>query len=338
MVWLPALNGTAPAQTPGAGVVARYPTTSAPPVVTYPTAAAPTAPTSTWDWNVPTSQPPYVATNVYPSNPTDAYPLIADPTAADDCWSWQFLPEGLIYRSYWAGVHEPRMALVLFGERDGRSLWDAALGGRVGLVRLGTRDPFHPQGWEIDFEGAAMPRLTLDDMRDLETVDFRAGVPITYGVDDWQFKFGYYHLSSHMGDEYIINHPGAINDRINYVRDSLILGASYYPMPSVRLYSEVGYAFNADGGAEPWEFQFGTEYAKPGPTGTRGTPFLAVNGHLLEEHNFGGSVSAQAGWLWRGQTGQVMRLGAHFYNGKSSQYQTFDDSEQQVGAGLWYDF
>ena len=33
-----------------------------------------------------------------------------------------------------------------------------------------------------------------------------------------------------------------------------------------------------------------------------------------------------------------MRAGLHYYNGKSSQYQTFDDSEQQIGFGLWYDF
>jgi hypothetical protein len=59
---------------------------------------------------------------------------------------------------------------------------------------------------------------------------------------------------------------------------------------------------------------------------------------LREEHEFGGDLSTQLGWLWRGQSGQVMRLGVHYYNGKSSQYQTFDDSEEQLGAGLWYDF
>ena len=338
LAWLPVWNHIASAQTPGVSTMAGYPAISASPVVTYPTAAAPTAPTSTWATApAAATDPSYVDTNVYLTGPTASGPLLADPTAGD-CWTWQVLPEGLIYRSYQAGVHEPRMALVLFGERDGRSLWDATLGGRVGVWRYGTRDPLHPQGWEIDFEGAAMPRLTLDSIRDLQTVDFRAGVPITYGVDKWQFKTGYYHLSSHLGDEYIISHPGSINSRLNYVRDSLVLGASYFPSPSLRLYSEAGYAFNATGGAEPWEFQLGTEYSQPGPTGGRGTPFVAINGHLLEEHDFGGSISTQVGWLWRGQTGQVMRLGLHYYNGKSSQYQTFDDSEQQVGFGLWYDF
>jgi hypothetical protein len=253
-------------------------------------------------------------------------------------WVWQFLPDGLIYRSYQAGVREPRLAIVAFHERDGRDLWDGTLGGRVGLLRYGTCDELYPQGWQLDVEAAAIVRLTLDEIRDFETADYRVGVPLTYGIENWQFKFAVYHLSSHLGDEFAIANPGSLDDRINYVRDSLVVGASYYPHPVMRLYSEAAYAVNVDGGAEPWEFQFGTELSRPGPTGPHGTPFLAVNAHLREEHNFGGDLSTQAGWLWRSSEGQVMRAGLHYYNGKSSQYQTFDDSEQQIGFGLWYDY
>jgi hypothetical protein len=252
-------------------------------------------------------------------------------------WSWQILPDTIIYHSYWAGVHEPRMSLVLFEERDGRPLWDATLGGRLGLLRYGDMDCYRPQGWQLDFEGAAIMRFTLDRERDFETADYRAGVPLTYGIGDWQFKFGYYHLSSHMGDEFALRN-GALGDRINYVRDALVLGASYYPHPVVRLYSEAAYALKIDGGADRWEFQFGTELSRPGPTGLRGTPFFAANAHLREEHDFGGDVTGQIGWLWRGREQQVMRVGFHYFNGKSSQYQTFDDSEEQIGFGVWYDF
>jgi hypothetical protein len=253
-------------------------------------------------------------------------------------WHWQILPDGLIYHSYWAGVHEPRLSLVLFGERDGRNLWDGTLGGRVGLLRYGTGGAFFPQGWQLDVEAAAIVRLTLDEVRDFETADYRVGVPVTYGIENWQFKFAVYHLSSHLGDEFAIANPGSLDDRINYVRDALVVGASRYPIPVMRLYAEAAYAVNVDGGAEPWEFQFGTELSRPGPTGLHGSPFLAVNAHLREEHNFGGDITTQAGWLWRGESGQVMRIGAHYFNGKSSQYQTFDDSEEQIGLGLWYDY
>jgi Protein of unknown function (DUF1207) len=256
----------------------------------------------------------------------------------NDAWYWQVLPDGIIYHSYWAGVHEPRLGIVMDRISEGHSFFDGTAGGRVGLLRYGTGNAIFPQGWQLDVEAAAMVRLTLDEIRDFETADYRVGVPLTYGIDNWQFKASVYHLSSHLGDEFAIAHPGSLDDRINYVRDEVVLGASYYPQPAWRLYSEIGYAFNTDAGSEPWEIQFGTELAEPGPTGARGTPFFAINGHLREEVDWGGDVSTQLGWLWRGNSGQVVRLGLHYFNGKSSQYQTFNQFEQQVGLGLWYDF
>jgi hypothetical protein len=247
------------------------------------------------------------------------------------------LPDGLIYHSYWAGAHEPRLGIVVQHVQGFDSFWDGTLGGRVGLLRYGNAARIFPQGWQLDVEAAAMVRLTLDEIRDFETADYRVGLPLTYGIDNWQFKFAGYHLSSHLGDELIIA-QGSFANRINYVRDALVFGASYYPVPIMRLYGEAAYAFNVDGGAEPWEFQFGTELSHPGPTGPHGSPFLAINGHVREENNFGGDVSLQTGWLWRGQSGQVMRFGFHYFNGKSSQYQTFDQFEEQIGVGLWYDF
>jgi hypothetical protein len=122
------------------------------------------------------------------------------------------------------------------------------------------------------------------------------------------------------------------------VRDGLVFGSSWYPYPIWRQYAEIGWAFHNSGGAQPWEAQFGTELSRPGPTGRFGTPFFAVNGRMREEHDFGGDVSVQAGFLRRGELGQTMRLGAHYYNGKSSQFQFFDLAEEQIGLGLWYDF
>ena len=287
----------------------------------------------------PVERSQWVDANVYVSEPAWGHVPIAQLSPCpSDAWCWQVLPDGLIYRSYQAGVHEPRLAIVAFHESGSESFWDGTLGGRVGLLRYGTSGPLYPQGWQVDVEAAAMVRLTLDEIRDFESADYRVGVPITYGIDNWQFKFAVYHLSSHLGDEFALAHPGSLDHRINYVRDAIVLGASVFPHPVWRLYSEAAYAVNVDGGAEPWELQFGTELSQPGPTGPQGTPFWAINGHLREEHEFGGDVSTQLGWLWRGHSGQVMRMGFHYFNGKSSQYQVFDESEEQIGAGLWYDF
>jgi hypothetical protein len=322
-----------------------YPTTDASPVVTEWQQPAHSGagvgpnseqlPTSA-SWIVPGDpQPGYVDANLYYEG--DVYPQPGT-YGSGDAWHWQAVPTGLIYRSYWAGPREPRLGVTLIRTNGGQSYWDPTVGGRVGILRFGNDDPLHPQGWQWDAEAAAIARLTLDEVRDLESVDFRGGTFLTYGTGKWQFKLGYDHLSSHLGDEFLIANPGSLTDRLNYVRDSLVAGVSYYPIPELRLYGEAGYGLNVDGGAEPWEFQFGTELSKAGPTGTAGSPFLALNAHLREEVDFGGDFTAQAGWMWRGVTGQTIRIGAHYLNGMSSQYQWFDKWEEQIGVGVWYDF
>ncbi len=252
--------------------------------------------------------------------------------------AWEVLPEGIIYPSYMAGAHEPRLSGVAYWDKNNAGILDVALGGRIGLLRKGTADPLWGNGWQIDVEGAALPRLNLDEDWDMEAADFRAGLPITYGCGNWQVKFAYYHLSSHLGDEFAIRNPGSLADRINYSRDALVLGYSYYATPAARWYAEAGWAFRNEGGSRPWEFQFGLDYSPPGLTGICGVPFFAINGHLREELNYGGNLVVQTGWLWRGESGHTLRTGFHYYNGKSSQFQFFNQFEQQIGLGLWSDF
>ena len=252
-------------------------------------------------------------------------------------WSWQILPEGLIYRSYLAGAKEPRLSSVLFHERDDEWLWDPTIGARVGVLRYGTPAVDVPEGWQLDVEAAAFPRLDPHEDMDLRSSDFRVGTVVTYGVGRWQSKFGYYHLSSHLGDEFLLKNNGF--ERVNYSRDAIVLGQSFNPIEDLRLYAETAWAFQYLGGSEPWEFQVGFDYSPVRVTGFRGAPFLAVNGHLREEHDFGGNVVLQTGWQWRGAgPGRLLRTGFHYYNGKSPQYSFFDEHEEQFGLGLWYDY
>lgn len=250
-------------------------------------------------------------------------------------WTPQFLPNGLIYRSYLAGQKESRMASVFEYQKNFGWIWDITLGGRVGLFRYGTTDPVRPQGFQIDLEGSGQPRLNLEHDEDLMAVDFRAGLPITYGIGKWQMKLAYYHISAHLGDEYMLANPGF--RRVNYVRDAFVLGQSYYVTPDVRLYAEGAWAFYCDV-AQPWEFQFGVDYS-PLVFGAHGAPFVALNGQLREEQHFSGNFVAQAGWQWRGVgRGQLLRIGAQYYNGMSNQYQFYNFFENKLGVGIWYDY
>jgi len=254
----------------------------------------------------------------------------------EEPWSWQVLPEGVIYRSYLAGAKEPRFASAWVHDRDRGWIWDVSLGGRVGLIRYGTRDALRPAGWQLDFEGAALPRLDLGHDRDVVATDYRVGVPLTHGEGPFRWKFAYYHLCSHLADEYLLRYPDAV--RLNYIRDSLVLGTSYDWADDLRLYAEAAWAFNIDDGAQPWEFQFGIDYSPLRPTGFGGAPFVAVNGHLREELDFGGNLVFQTGWQWRGPSAHLFRAGMQYYVGKSDQFEFFDDYEEKLGLAIWYDF
>ncbi|MBX7166555.1 MAG: DUF1207 domain-containing protein [Pirellulales bacterium] len=262
----------------------------------------------------------------------------AGPTpAVRSPWQWTLLPDGLLYRSYLAGPNEPRFGGVFQHTEGVGNFWDITLGGRAGIVRYGNNSLEAPEGWQLDIEGAALPRLDLTSERDLQSVDFRFGVPITYAVGAYQAKVAYYHLSSHLGDELLEDDPTLVRD--NYSRDVLVLGQGYFLTPDVRLYGEVGYAFYTSGTAEAWETQFGAEFSPAWPTGIAGAPFAAVNGYLHQELDWGGSFVAQVGWQWRGDYNRhLFRLGFQYFYGHSNQFQFLTRIEQQYGFGIWYDY
>ena len=131
----------------------------------------------------------------------------------------------------------------------------------LGCCGMATRIRSAPRVFSSTPKGPSFPASTSRSQSwDLETADFRWGLPLTYGRGPWEYKLAYYHLSSHLGDEYMVSHPNV--NRINFVRDAFVLGAAYRYREALRIYGEVGYLFHNDGGAKPWEFQFGAEYSQ----------------------------------------------------------------------------
>ncbi|MGE0757689.1 MAG: DUF1207 domain-containing protein [Pirellulaceae bacterium] len=259
-----------------------------------------------------------------------------EPYEVLDPWSWQVLPVGLIYSPYLADTKSSRFAATFVNVEEDGWLFDATLGTQVGLLRYGSTSAFFPEGLQVDAEGSAQARLDMPGDLDVRSVDFRGGLPISFGVGPRRWKFGYYHISSHLGDEFLLKNP--TYPRLNFVRDVLIFGYSRHHTPNLRSYVEIGWAFRSDI-SEPWEVQFGIDYAPAGPTGIHGAPFFALNGHLREEVDWGGMFTFQAGWAWRSDVNtSLLRAGMQYYNGKSSQYSFYNEHEHQIGLALWYDY
>ena len=251
-------------------------------------------------------------------------------------WTSQMLPNGLVYRPYLAGDHEPGFKSVMGHMNNFGTVWDVALGARVAIWRYGT-EGVRPDGWEVDLEGVVFPRLEpFGESTPLIASDYRFGIPVTYAYGPWQFMTGYRHLSSHLGDEWMLLHPGI--ERFNYARDEIVFAVGYYWRDDFRIYADLGVGVTG-GGAEPVEVQFGAEYSPKHCVGGHGAPFAAISTHLRQEVNFNGSLIVQAGWQWRGEkSGHLLRLGGQFFTGKSDQGEFFLENETRYGFGIWYDF
>ena len=270
---------------------------------------------------------------------TDEAPNYDDPVTygySGQPYDLHLMPQGLIYRSYMAGAKESRFRSVWHEEGGSHSIWDISLGGNVGILRYGTRGDTRPEGVQLGIEGAGLVRLDRDSNEDVAATDYRFGVPITWGDSIHQVKLAYYHLSSHVGDEFMLSNPNF--KRFNYSRDVIVWGESLYPTEKFRLYGEIGYAFYNDV-CDPWELQFGFDYGPNDRTGARGAPFAAINAHLREEVNYGGNLVAQAGWAWRrGPATGIYRVGVEYYNGKDDQFSFFNQHVEKIGLGMWYDY
>jgi len=268
-----------------------------------------------------------------------------------DNWTWQLFPDGFIYPTYLAAVQN-RLGGVWNYDEHVNWIWDITLGGRAPLIRYGNRSTVYPEGWQLDLEGSVNLRLALKIGMDMEANDFRAGFPLSYGTKTWQVRTGYYHVSSHVGDERVLryipnggeepykNRGLESNSRFNYWREAWLLGYAYRPTPNTRLYAEVDYAFMIGELTKPWHFQFGAEYSPRYPArGEWGTPFAAINARLMQEHDFDGNLTVQTGWQWRGSRNQLFRIGVQYFAGVSEQYSFLvHRREHKIGFGFWYDF
>lgn len=253
----------------------------------------------------------------------------------DRNWCLDILPDGLIYRPYLAGPKESRTSL-LFVRKGNESAFDSTVGGQWGLFRIGTRDAFFPKGLQLDLEASAQFRQRSLSSLDILTSDLRFGLPLSYSRNNHQTKLALYFLRSHPSDS-LLDQILSLRTEEFFQRKSFVLGHSIYLTNRFRIYGEVGYAFSSDI-SEQWEFQFGAEYAPVTPTGILGAPFLAANGYLREEVDYGGTFTLQAGWSWRNRRARLLRIGAHYSNGKSNHFALHDWHEQQYGFGIWHDF
>jgi hypothetical protein len=101
---------------------------------------------------------------------------------------------------------------------------------------------------------------------DLQNADYYVGIPLTYVYNCWSFRLRLYHISTHLGDEFLVleNHPGLT--RLNPSYEALDFFTSYMLTKNIRLYGGVGFYVDSDVSfpQDRWYVAYGFEIRIPG--------------------------------------------------------------------------
>ncbi len=252
----------------------------------------------------------------------------------------ELLPNSLLWEPLLANRDEARISFNPSGfeSRITRQTVDVSIGQSFGLLR------FRPQ-WSdllaVQIDGFAVVHARFSEFDFAVSDNFRAGLPITVRYKNWQAKFAYEHISTHLGDETkeLFNLR-----RTEFIKDDAVFGLSYVAANQLRMYGQVGYAFRMfvqDQTASRMRYDVGGEWFNRGNSGPMGQPFAAVNVNFDgAKSNFSPTLSAQVGWMWRKIDRRLGtgRIYAEYYNGRSPYGQFATNREEFAAVGLSLDY
>lgn len=255
-------------------------------------------------------------------------------------WSLEFAPERDLYLTYLADPRQSKSgSKVQFplrrDERGDNIKIENVLGGHRPLA--GWSDPGRPDiEMQLHIEAAVFSRFDIGEAWDLDAADYRFGFPFLYRTGDLILKFHPYHITSHLGDEFI-SREGRKRD--SYHLDELAVGVSSTGGAGWRIYGELGIALYTGPETSSGRAQVGTEYFFAPLTG-RVTPFVALDLQTRNEIDWSWNAAVMAGLMLAPKTGGThgLRGTIEYYRGNDVQTQFKDDREHYLALGFAADF
>jgi hypothetical protein len=198
-------------------------------------------------------------------------------------------------------------------------------------VNLGFNKPVFAKhaeniSWEINFGAAVFSQFDLikeDDgsyLAGFMNTDFKISADYTIQKKNNLLRLRTFHISSHLGDDYIQRHADIlINDKsVNYEQIDLtymrLSGNSFF-------YAGTGYIYTKNVFRERLSFQGGgvISFEKPRPVNF----FTGLDLKLLAENNFNPDIRAAFGFSFNRKSESLLRIWTEYYSGRLP-YSTID--------------
>ena len=243
-----------------------------------------------------------------------------------------FPSDGLLYDPYLAAPRQSRMGVKLIfpvGGDDRNRKIENALGLHRSVVRWSAEgEP--AAGTEVQFEAGVFARFDIKEHWDMDASDWRFGIPVVHRDGDLAWKIHLYHLTSHLGDEYI-DRTGS--EHITYHLEEAAFGVSWDVSAGSRLYGEAGVAIYAGPDTDNGRVQVGWEWV--GSKASTGlSPYFALDIQARHEQEWTPGKTAALGLAY----GTHVRLGVEYYHGRDTQTQFLDERVHYVALNLAIDF
>jgi hypothetical protein len=230
---------------------------------------------------------------------------------------------------------------------------DDVVGKHVGAISFG--DDFPIYRWldvfwwhgdlQLDIEAGIFAVFDLDHPSAcMFNTDFFVALMPTYAVDRWSYRFRLWHLSSHVGDEFLLANPNF--DRCNVSDEGVDFFASYQFCRPIRIYGGIGYIITRDREFPegPLYFECGAEVRAFGCRDCYNKlyiqPFLAMHFRSWEEHSFSIDQTYALGVEWSKiqGVGRRFRLFMEYHDGFSKEGQFVREKTNYMAIRMTYGF
>lgn len=265
-------------------------------------------------------------------------------SASDDAAARTFFPTDVLFDPLIADPKQPRSYVTLqsfdIDARDRFTAGVVAFGETFGLVRWPGDDD--ATAWQVSIDGAVFAQFDMDsDSRDLLNADYMVGASAEHRRGRNALRLRFYHQSSHLGDEFLLNNPDLPFERLNFSYESLqLIGA--HSRGAWRLYGGGEVLVNRN----PPDFergvlQAGVEYRGERRRRTGLRPVGGIDVRSFEHHDwepsFGLKLGAEFG-AEDGPTRRRVRLLLEAYDGFVPYGQFYDLELKSYGFGFYFGF
>jgi hypothetical protein len=252
-----------------------------------------------------------------------------------------------------ADPREPMYAVnYRFGDRVmGRKAVAVSLGDDFPIFRW--RHVFYGGDLQISIQAGVWAVFNFSNVPDrkkntceMMNSDWLVGVPLTYAHGKWAHRLRFYHISSHLGDELIVDHPKYLHKRKNPSYEAVEYIASHQFSSGLRLYGGPGIVVQSDETfkLKPFYVKWGAEVRLFGRKlyyhRLYGTPFFIAHLENWQQQHWdlnqffmlGYEISKLQG------VGRKMRLYVEYHRGYSYEGQFFNKKTQYGQVGLSWGF